>query len=111
MAAVVCKRVLQESVTESQAELMIHDELVERLGADSVPRDLRVRVVQALFNEAASRNQRGDSEGAIEGYDEVIRRFRDRRSSRARGEGSSSPERIGRQGNHARTVRRTESGD
>ena len=75
VAAVVCKRVLQESVTESQAELMIHDELVERLGADSVPRDLRVRVVQALFNEAASRNQRGDSEGAIEGYDEVIRRF------------------------------------
>ena len=75
VTSVVCKRVLEESVTESQAELMIHDELVERLGADSVPRDLRVRVAHALFNEAASRNHHGDSEGAIGGYDEVIRRF------------------------------------
>ena len=75
VTSVVCKRVLQESVTESQAELMIHDELVARLGADSVPRDLLVRVAHALFNEAATQNQRGDSEGAIEDYDEVIRRF------------------------------------
>ena len=75
VAAVVCKRVLQERVTESQAELMIYDELAERLGGDSVPKDLRVRVAHALFNEAASRNQHGDSDGAIGGYDEVIRRF------------------------------------
>ena len=73
--SVVCRRVLQENVTQSQADIMIHDEMVERMGASSVPDDLRARVAQALFNEAALRNQRGDFEGAIEGYDNVIRRF------------------------------------
>ena len=73
--SVACKRVLQENVTKSQADIMIHDEIVERLGASSVPNDLRARTAQALFNEAALRNQRGDSEGSIEGYDEVIQRF------------------------------------
>ena len=102
VTSVVCKRVLQESVTESQAELMIHDELVARLGADSVPGDLLVRVAHALFNEAATQNQRGDSEGAIEGYDEVIRRFGTREVQELEVKVLVARA-FGRQGNHART--------
>ena len=71
----VCKRVVQEQVTEPQADIMIHDEMVKRLGEGSVPKDLRTRVAEALFNEAALRNQRGDSEAAIEGYEGIIGRF------------------------------------
>ena len=73
--SVVCKRVVQEEITESQADMMIYDEMIERLGANSVPKDLQVKVAQALFNEAATRNQLGDTETAIVTYDEVIGRF------------------------------------
>ena len=59
----------------SQALVMIHDETVDRLGADGVPKDMRANAAQALFNEAVTRNQRGDFRGAIEGYDAVIGRF------------------------------------
>ena len=75
VTSVVCKRVMQEKVTRAQATIMIHDEMVERLGADSVPKDIRVSAAQALFDEAATRNQRGDIGGAIRSYNEVIRRF------------------------------------
>ena len=59
----------------SQALVVIHDETVDRLGANGVPNDLRANAAQALFNEAVTRNQRGDFRGAIERYDAVIRRF------------------------------------
>ena len=61
--------------TISQTLVMIHDETVDRLGANGVPNDLRANAAQALFNEAVTRNQRGDFRGAIEGYDAVIGRF------------------------------------
>ena len=61
--------------TISQALVTIHDETVDRLGADGVPKDMRANAAQALFNEAVTRNQRGDFRGAIEGYDAVIGRF------------------------------------
>ena len=61
--------------TISQTLVMIHDESVDRLGANGVPNDLRANAAQALFNEAVTRNQRGDFRGAIEGYDAVIGRF------------------------------------
>ena len=61
--------------TISKALVMIHDETVDRLGANGVPKDLRANAAQALFNEAVTRNQRGDFRGAIEGYDAVIGRF------------------------------------
>ena len=75
VTSVVCQRVLQEKVTKAQADIMIHDEMITRLGTESVPKDIRVSVAQVLFNEAATRNHRGDAKGAIEGYDEIIRRF------------------------------------
>lgn len=57
----------------SQALVSRHDEMADRLGANGVPKDLRVTAAQALFNEAVTRNQHGDFRGAIEGYDAIVR--------------------------------------
>ena len=59
----------------SQTLVVIHDETADRLGANGVPKNLRAKAAQALFNEAVMRNRRGDFRGAIEGYDALIGRF------------------------------------
>ena len=59
----------------AQTLVVIHDETVDRLGANGVPMDLRAKAARALFNEAVTRNRSGDFQGAIEGYDALIGRF------------------------------------
>ena len=96
--------------TISQTLVMIHDETVDRLGANGVPKDLRANAAQALFNEAVTRNQRGDFRGAIEGYDAVIGRFSTSDDQELEVQALLARA-LGRQGHHALPVRRAECSD
>ena len=75
VVSLVCKRVVKGNVTESQADLMIYDEMVGRLRPEHVSRDLREKVARSLFNDAATKNQDGDRKAAIVAYGEVVKRL------------------------------------